>query len=175
MRVLLDTCILFPHLTRGLLLGVCDLGHFDPCWSEQILAEWRATGRKHSAEAEANISIALANSAYPNALISDVAVRDDLVLPDMDDTHVLAAALSGNADAIMTVNIRDFPSKTLARYGLLRLEPDPFLLTALAQDRTGVMDILSREIAKIPDGPKNDVEIKAILKKARLSRFAKAL
>lgn len=38
----------------------------------------------------------------------------DIVLPDADDRHVLAAAIKGEANIIITINRKDFPTKTLA-------------------------------------------------------------
>ena len=34
---------------------------------------------------------------------------DTLELPDLNDRHVLAAAIRCNADAIVTFNLKDFP------------------------------------------------------------------
>ena len=68
----------------------------------------------------------------------DMAVRDCLVtgyqdlipslsLPDPDDRHVLAAAIVGRCDVIVTQNLKDFPEGALAPYGIDAQHPDDFL------------------------------------------------
>lgn len=49
-------------------------------------------------------------------------------IPDENDRHVLAAAICGHANAIVTFNEKDFPEDCLARYGILRQHPDDFLV-----------------------------------------------
>lgn len=41
-----------------------------------------------------------------------------LELPDVDDRHVLAAAIEAEADIILTWNLRDFPEAVLACHSL---------------------------------------------------------
>jgi hypothetical protein len=53
-----------------------------------------------------------------------------LTLPDKDDCHVLAAAVHGKAQVILTYNQRHFPKKALAPFGVAAQHPDDFL-TAL--------------------------------------------
>mgnify|MGYP001185078229 CR=1 FL=1 len=59
-------------------------------------------------------------------------IEPDLTgLPDADDRHVLAAAICGHADAIVTFNLGDFPTQALAPFGVEAQHPDDFLLNQL--------------------------------------------
>ena len=52
-------------------------------------------------------------------------------MPDKDDLHVLAAAIKSNASLIVTFNIKDFPSKELARHGIEAIHPDKYLTSLI--------------------------------------------
>lgn len=45
-----------------------------------------------------------------------------------DDAHVLAAAIVGKADALVTSNLADFPLKVVNRYEIHVQSPDEFLV-----------------------------------------------
>lgn len=51
----------------------------------------------------------------------------NLTLPDPDDRHVLAAAIRGRVERIVTFNVRDFPDTILGRYRLQAQHPDRFI------------------------------------------------
>jgi len=53
---------------------------------------------------------------------------DGLALPDPDDRHVLAAAIRGRADVIVTINLRDFPEDALEPFGIEAQHPDEFVM-----------------------------------------------
>jgi hypothetical protein len=50
---------------------------------------------------------------------------------DQDDRHILAAAIIGRCDVIVTCNIKDFPESALAPYGIEAQHPDEFLFNHL--------------------------------------------
>jgi hypothetical protein len=53
--------------------------------------------------------------AIPDCLITDYEdLTEGLALPDKDDRHVLAAAIRGHADAIVTTNLRHFGGAAVA-------------------------------------------------------------
>ena len=52
-----------------------------------------------------------------------------LDLPDLNDCHVLAAAIQSRADFIVTFNLKDFPTSVLANYGVEAIHPDEMLMT----------------------------------------------
>jgi hypothetical protein len=55
-------------------------------------------------------------------------------LPDPDDTHVLAAALKGQASTIVTDNMRDFPENVLTHIGIEVKSTDDFLANTIELD-----------------------------------------
>ena len=64
----------------------------------------------------------------PDALVTGYEdLIEGLHLPDRDDRHVLAAAIRGRADVIVTANVRDFPADTLTPFEIEAQHPDEFI------------------------------------------------
>jgi len=62
------------------------------------------------------------------ALITGYESRiDDLILPDMNDRHVLAAAIHGRCELIVTRNLKHFPIRALSAHCIEVEHPDTFL------------------------------------------------
>ncbi len=178
MKVLIDACVLYPTVLRELVLGYAQTGAFTPLWSERILEEWRRAALRNSDRdgAIADGEIALANAAFPDA---NVDVTEDtqnrLYLPDPHDIHVFAAAVDGGADALLTLNVRDFPTNTLAAEGILRRHPDEFLLEGFHSDEAGMREIVAKVMARAAGHGIDTSKPRALLKKARLPRLGKAI
>ncbi|WP_227267909.1 RSP_2648 family PIN domain-containing protein [Roseobacter weihaiensis] len=178
MRILIDTCVLYPTVMRQMVLGAARQNAFTPLWSGRILEEWARAACKlgPTGEAQARAEIALTEAAFPAARVK---VPEGLVaalwLPDDNDIHVLAAAVSASAEAIMTLNAKDFPRGTLAEQGLTRIDPDGYLYdlwlkTPVLMEAVGA-EVLA-EAQRLSGAP---WQMRALLKKARLPRLAKAL
>jgi hypothetical protein len=68
------------------------------------------------------------NEAIPDCLVKNYeGLVDGLRLPDPDDRHVLAAAIVGGCDAIITANLKDFPEETLSPLNIEAQHPDQFI------------------------------------------------
>jgi len=178
MKAVLDACVLYPPVLRDLLVGVATQGHYDPLWSDRILREWtRATAKLGPVlMAKAETQAALLRASFPRAMIREQpGLEARLTLPDPDDVHVLAIAIAGHADCIVTFNAVDFPRHLLAEEGLDRRDPDGFLweLWSHHPDEVGavVADVHARAEA-MADAP---VSLKALLKRAKLGRLARAV
>lgn len=177
-RVLIDACVLYPTVMREMVLGVARAGLFEPIWSARLLEEWARAAIKlgPAGEAQARGEIALLRAAWPHAerpAAPGVARR--LWLPDENDIHVLAVAVDAGADLILTLNAKDFPRGILAEEGLERADPDGFIMrywdAHSGSIREAAEDIL--HTARALSG--KDWDMRALMKKARLPRLAKAL
>lgn len=129
---LLDANVLVPYTLTDVLLRLAEAGLYRPLWSAAILAEAERTLihlHPQIPAATLHRRISAMEHFFPDATVTG---WDDLVecltLPDPDDRHVLAAAILGGADAIVTANLNDFPDHALARFNIVATHPDDFLL-----------------------------------------------
>ena len=178
MRVLIDTCVLYPTVMREVVLGCAEAGLLEVRWSDRILEEWARAARKIGPQGEtlARGEIARASARFPDAVVRYPQEKlRQFWLPDADDIHVLTAAVVGSCDAIMTVNIKDFPKDVLAENDLDRLSPDVYLVDLYHQSPDAVMAVGQAVLAEAQRLSGEDWTMRALMKKARLPRFGKAL
>ena len=113
---LLDANVLYPAPLRDLLMQLAVMDMFRAKWSADIHREW--------------IKSLLENEPHRERIVlertrdlMDRNIRDCLVtgyehliasltLPDPDDRHVLAAAIVGRCDVIVTLNLKDLPNES---------------------------------------------------------------
>lgn len=133
--VVLDANVLYPSLLRDVLLELACNRVYRPVWSDSILDELEAViRRKNNDRSALEMGIdsyitrlkSHMNKAFPDALVSGTQeLRLDL--PDLKDVHVVACAVSGNAELIVTNNLRDFPKEKLPG-DIEAISPSDFLL-----------------------------------------------
>lgn len=178
MKLLLDACVLYPTVMREVLLAVARQGLFTPLWSARILEEWARAARKLGPAGEmlARGDIAMLRAEWPKAIVApNPGLEARLYLPDEHDIHVLAAAISGSADLLITMNARDFPRATLREEGLDRRDPDT-LLHGMWLDQPGAVACAAETVrARAEALSGTPQEMRALMKKARLPRLGKAL
>lgn len=178
MRVLMDACILYPTVMREMLMEAAAQGAFTPLWSEKILAEWRHAAGRADFEVGgiAGVEIALLKASWPDAMVTENPdLIETLSLPDYNDRHVLAAAIDGKADILLTQNLKDFPTKTLARHDIIRREPDGFLFE-FAQNGPVDINAVGRKVQKKAVQASGRPQlIRPLLKRTGLPRMGKYL
>jgi hypothetical protein len=174
--VFLDACVLFPSLTRGIVLRLAEAGLFRPAWTPRVLMEWRiAAARDGGPAAEALVDAVTARmaAAFPAASVTpDPAIEQSLHLPDPADAHVLAGAITAGAGQLLTFNMRDFPVRPLSAHGIAARHPDGFLWEMLS-DRPEIVSQAVRQTAA-EAGVTDPDAIRKALRRAHLPRFAKA-
>ena len=177
MIAVLDACVLYPTVLRQILLGCAERGLFTPIWSERLQEEWRRAALRNGGEADAALAgaeIARANARFPKAL-TPPGDEAPLWLPDPADVHVLATAIVGNADTIITLNLRDFPARELSGHTVTARPPDAVLMDHWLSEPNTVEEAVLATHAEAERLSGETLPLRALLKRARLPRLGKAL
>lgn len=173
---MLDACVLVPIVLADTLLRVAEADLYRPLWSAAILREaCQAVVAVRPDIAPESIArrFAAMDETFEDALVTGwEPLVGGIDLPDAADRHVVAAAIRGDAQCIVTANRKDFPASALDPYGLVTVHPDAFLLNQLDLSPTVVIDAL-RDQAKATEAPPLDLaDVLARLSRAGVPEFA---
>lgn len=129
---LLDANVLYPIAVCDALLSVACTGIYAAKWSRRIEDEWIRNLSSNSGHPPNAFHRRrdLMRIACPDWEVNEAAwkqLEHSLNLPDKNDSHVLAAAIVGHADVIVTCNLKHFPSDVLRSFALDAIHPDSFL------------------------------------------------
>lgn len=171
--------MLYPAPVRDLLIETANTSVYRARCSDDIHDEWirnlLANNKNATAEALARTR-QLMNLAVPDALITGYqSLIPDLTLPDPDDRHVLAAAIVGRADVIVTSNLKDFPEQVLSQFGIEAQHPDEFLMHQRDLNHERFVECAKRIRARLVDPPRTADEYIDSLRRSQLVLVADAL
>lgn len=130
---LLDACVLHSMAMADALMSLAAAGLYAAKWSRTIEAEWITSieDRRPDLIGKLTYRRDQMREAIPDWEIEERAWRSlagGLALPDPGDVHVLAAALAGHADCIVTLNLRDFPPAIVDPLAIEVVHPDQFIV-----------------------------------------------
>ena len=130
---LLDACVLYPMAMADALMSLATAGLFAAKWTTRIEAEWIRSLEENRPDLQGRLDYRREQmrEAVPDWEVDEQAwtiCARGLELPDPDDVHVLAAALAGHADCIVTANLKDFPAEVVAQLGIEVIHPDQFIV-----------------------------------------------
>lgn len=171
----LDANVLYPALLRDVLLSLADADLYSAKWSVHIREEWtRSLLRDRPGMGDQIAAAAQAmEDAIPDCLVSGYEhLIEGLKLPDPDDRHVLAAAITGHADAIVTWNEKDFPREVLDPFGIEVQTPDEFVLNQLMLEKLAALAALKRMRERWARPQHDAIALVALLEKRGLPQTA---
>ncbi|KRC61059.1 hypothetical protein ASE14_08900 [Agromyces sp. Root81] len=172
----LDACVIVPVSICDTHLRLAERLLFRPMWSAHILIEARhAVLRVHPELDPAAIDrrFHLMNESFPDAEVRQYErLIDGIDLPDPGDRHVLAAAIRAGANAVITANLRDFPSEVANQYGIDVIGPDDFLLDQLDMASSHVIETIREQADATKHPPLSLDDLLVKLARAGVPQFA---
>ncbi len=176
---LLDACVLYPAPLRDLLISLAVAGIYRPRWTDSIHDEWIrnvAKSRPDLDRTRLEGTRALMERAVPDALIVGYeSLMAGLTLPDPDDRHVLAAAITGRVDVIVTFNLKDFPPEVLDPFGIEVQDPDDFLAYQIDINEPAALSAVKEQRARLKNPPVAIDDFLSVLDRQRLPRTVERL
>lgn len=118
----------------------------------------------------------LMDAHVPDALVEGYeSLIPTLTLPDPDDRHVLAAAVSCGADVVVTFNLSDFPPAELTPHAVEALHPDEFVRRLLDGEPQVVCQALRQQRLALRKPPRTVDEFLPVLEQCGMARTVAAL
>lgn len=138
LSVFLDANVIYSITLTDVLLTLADHDLFLPLWSPNVLQEAQEAASRtlpDAAQQAFRKRLIMMDQAFPESSIHvEESEWSQFDLPDPDDRHVLAAAAQGQADALATRNIKDFPQKLLDSFSIQVITPDDLLCVLLRRN-----------------------------------------
>ena len=170
---LLDANVLYPAGLRDLLLRLADRYLFAPVWSADIHAEWMRSLLADRPDIDAGVldrTREVMDRHFPDAVVTGYeAIAAGLDLPDPSDRHVLATAIHGGANVIVTRNLRDFPADRLAPHAIAAQHPDAFIAGLFETDPGAVLAAVRGHRAALRHPPRSASDHLAALERLGLT------
>ena len=174
-----DANVLYPAELRNLLMHLALIGLFRAKWSADVHEEWISSLLKKRRDLTRDKLERTRMLMDQHAVDTLVTGYEDLIpglqLPDPDDRHVLAAAIRGHADVIVTINLRDFPSDTIGPFGIEAQHPDEFILHLLDLAPGAVVAAAQDHRQSLENPPKTVAEYLETLERQGLTQTVSAL
>lgn len=152
-----DANVLYPAPLRDLLMRLALEDVFLARWTDEIHEEWIRNvlaDRKDLAREQLERTRDLMNRHVRDCLVTGYAdLIPSLTLPDPDDRHVLAAAIKGRANVIVTFNLGDFPEAVLVKHGIEAQHPDEFLVNQFDLNSAAVCRAVRKQRAALRNPP----------------------
>lgn len=171
---ILDTCVLWPSLQRDVLLSLAAENLYRPLWSNAILDELEFHEARKlidrgadpgDAAARATHLVAQMAAAFDDACVAGWEMLDgSFNLPDPDDEHLVAAAVIGGAEAIVSDNVSDLPPGKMPAQ-IQVITPAVFVANTVAVSPDAAVRALRTMLARRTNPPETLEHVLHVLEK----------
>lgn len=169
--------MLYPVWMRDALLRMAEIGVFRVLWSQEILDEMTRNVLANNPHIDPNVVMRMVGDmkrAFPEALVTGYEVLVPTMTNYPNDRHVLAAAVRGRADIVVTNNLRHFPSSACEPYHIDAQDADTFLTNQFELAREETMEMLRLWSEDLRNPPLTPDQILDILEQS-VPRFCAAV
>jgi len=171
---LLDANVLYPAPLRDYLLHLAAVGVYEPLWTATIQEEWIRNllkARPDIKRAALEATQRAMDKAFPHAnIVGYESLIAEISLPDHDDRHVFAAAIKAEAHVIVTANLKDFPSSSLAPYSIRAEHADMFVLACIDREKQNAIKALENQVRALKNPPLPREKVLAALEATGLAK-----
>lgn len=154
-------------------------GLFRARWSDGVHEEWMTAvlrNRPDLKREQLERTRMLMDRHAEDALVTGYEdLIEGLHLPDPDDRHVLAAAIRGRADVIVTRNMKHFPDDALEPFGIEAQHPDEFVVHLLDLGAGLVIEAAQRHRESLKNPAKTVEEYLEMLEREGLTETVAVL
>lgn len=171
LAAVLDTCVVYSGLRRDLLLSLVAADTYRLVLTDDILYEieyvevrklvGQGTGRSSAQQRAAHLIDQLRQN-FEVEPDSRVGLVGPVGLPDAADEHLVAAAVAGGAEVIVTENTKDLPEPLLPA-GVRVLRPRDFLHDMVCVDPSRAAEALSDMTTRRQNPPQSAFDVLGLL------------
>ncbi|MEM1324896.1 MAG: PIN domain-containing protein [Bacteroidota bacterium] len=179
LTVVLDACVLYPAPVRDYLLNLAMEKIYYPKWSKEINEEWVRNlflNRPTLSKGKLNGTVFSMNGAFPKANVPrDPYLIHLLILPDLNDRHVLATAIQSEAERIITSNLKDFPPDYIKHINVRIQHSDRFISELLQRYPEAGLAAFRKQISRLKKPPLTSIDVLNSFQKCGLVETARIL
>ncbi len=174
-----DANVLYPAPLRDLFMRLMEVGLVQGKWSDMVHDEWirnlLANRTDLTREKLENTKFLMNRHGGDCSVVGFEHLIPTLTDIDEGDRHVVAAAIHGGAEVIVTRNLKHFPQEALERHDLEAQDPDEFVAELFRADPGAVCDAVRRQRVSLRKPPQTIDQLLATFRKNHLNATVELL
>jgi hypothetical protein len=172
----LDANVIRGQLTTDIMMSLAYERLFRPQWSDQVMDEARRNRPPGITEAAINSRFDRMNKVFPTALTSGYEPLKHEMQADEKDKHVLAAAVHGRSQVLVTENVKDFHPPSSGPHAMQVQRTSEFLNRLLRENPARVIGAMNELVARNRHDPRSmSALIDKMVTQQELKGFARGL